>query len=83
MEVTSRRARKRSIGRLKVGQRVYVPVGGRSLPATIIEDRGNLGVHGQQVVRLEVQDPTSPSEHFQVEVPADWIRTSHSTEHLG
>lgn len=76
MEVTSNHPRKRSVGRLKVGQRVRVPVGGRSLPATVIEDRGNLGIHGQQVVRLDVEDPTMPWEHFQVEVPADWIQTA-------
>jgi len=48
-------------------------VGGQSLDAVVIEDRGNLGAHGQQVVRLAVEDTFNPAESFQVEVPVDWL----------
>jgi len=60
-------------GRVKVGQRVGVSVGGRVLEATVIEDRGDLGAHGQQVVRLAVGDPIS-SDLFEVEFPVDWLQ---------
>ena len=59
--------------RVKVGERVGVPVGGRILAAEVIEDRGDLGAHGQQVVRLAVDDPMIPGEHFEIEVPVDWL----------
>jgi hypothetical protein len=61
-------------GRVKVGERVGVSVGGRVLSAQVIEDRGDLGAHGQQVVRLAVGDPMIPWEHFEVEVPVDWLQ---------
>ncbi len=59
--------------RVKVGQRVGFSVSGRLLTAEVIEDRGDLGAHGQQVVRLSVEDPMIPTEHFEVEVPVDWL----------
>ncbi len=59
--------------RVKVGERVGVPVGGRVLAAEVIEDRGGLGAHGEQVVRLAVDDPMLPGEHFEIEVPVDWL----------
>ncbi len=59
--------------RVKVGERVGISVGGRVLSARVVEDRGNLGAHGEQVVRLAVEDPILPSEHFEVEVPVDWL----------
>lgn len=59
--------------RVKVGQRVGFPVSGRVLAAEVIEDRGDLGARGQQVVRLSVEDPMIPAEHFEVEVPVEWL----------
>lgn len=59
--------------RVKVGDRVGVSVGGRLLAATVLEDRGNLGARGQQVVRLAVGDPIIPGETFEVELPVDWL----------
>jgi len=53
---------------------VQVSVGGRLLAAVVTEDRGPLGVHGQRVVRLRAADPVVPGEHFEVEVPWDWVR---------
>ena len=59
--------------RVKVGERVGFSVGGRRLAAVVVEDRGDLGARGQQVVRLEVEDALVPSERFEVEVPVDWV----------
>jgi len=59
--------------RVKVGQRVGFSVSGRLLAAEVIEDRGDLGARGQQVVRLAVADPMIPGEHFEVEVPVEWL----------
>lgn len=64
------------LARVKVGDRVGVSVGGRVLSAQVIEDRGNLGAHGQQVVRLAVGDPMIPWEHFEIEVPVDWLQAA-------
>ena len=59
--------------RVKVGQRVGFSVGGRRLAAVVIEDRGDLGARGQQVVRLAVEDAFNPTDAFEVEVPVDWV----------
>lgn len=59
--------------RVKVGERVGISVGGRVLAAKVVEDRGDLGAHGEQVVRLAVEDPMIPSEHFELEVPVGWL----------
>jgi len=59
--------------RVRVGDHVRVSVGGQVLEAVVIEDRGDLGAHGQQVVRLAVEDAFNPAESFQVEVPVDWL----------
>ena len=62
-----------AVVRVKVGQLVGFSVGGRLLAAEVIEDRGDLGASGQQVVRLAVQDPMMKGEHFEVEVPVEWL----------
>ncbi len=59
--------------RVKVGARVRVRFGGHARRATVLEDRGDLGAHGEQVVRLAVKDPLIPGEHFEIEVPVDWL----------
>ncbi len=63
-------------GRVKVGERVGVDVGGRLLEATVIEDRGDLGARGQQVVRLCVgeQKRAAAPEPYEVEMPVDWLQ---------
>jgi hypothetical protein len=58
--------------RVKVGEKVGVTVGGRLVAATVIEDRGDLGARGQQVVRLAVQAPAA-AEPYEVELPVDWL----------
>lgn len=62
--------------RVKVGERVGVAVGGRLLEATVIEDRGDLGARGQQVVRLSVgeQPRAAAPEPYEVEMPVDWLQ---------
>lgn len=39
---------------LKVGDKVLLPIGRKPFPGVVIEDRGNLGVHGERILRLEV-----------------------------
>ena len=60
-------------GRYQVGEHVRVSVGGRVVDADVIEDRGDLGASGQQVVRVAVKDDFNPADAFQVEVPVDWL----------
>jgi hypothetical protein len=55
---------------VQVGQRVGFSTGGRRHAARVIEDRGDLGARGQQVVRLAVEDDT---DSYEVEVPVDWL----------
>lgn len=57
----------------KIGDRVGIEMPGRIRGATVIEDRGNLGVGGARIVRLDV-DTTSSSEPYHVEVPVDWLK---------
>jgi hypothetical protein len=62
--------------RVKVGERVGMAVGGRLIEATVIEDRGDLGVRGQQVVRLSVGEErrAASAEPYEVELPVDWLQ---------
>lgn len=61
--------------RVKVGKRVGVSVGGRLLEATVIEDRGDLGARGQQVVRVSVgEESRNAPEPYEVELPVDWLQ---------
>jgi hypothetical protein len=39
---------------IEVGQWVRLPLGGEPLEAQVIEDRGNLGIDGERVLRLSV-----------------------------
>jgi hypothetical protein len=59
--------------RVKVGKKVGYSVGGWRLAARVIEDRGDLGARGQQVVRLSVEDAHADSGAFEVEVPVEWL----------
>lgn len=63
-------------GRVKVGARVGVPLGARTVEATVIEDRGDLGARGQQVVRLAIGGEgrgAGAAEPYEVELPVDWL----------
>jgi hypothetical protein len=69
--------------RLRVGNRVKVPYGTEELEAVVVEDRGNLGVGGRQIVRVrllgrdepaqDAQDPPPPAdpEEGSLELPAE------------
>lgn len=54
--------------KIEVGQAVVLPIGRNRLRGRVIEDRGNLGVHGERILRIEVDlgDGVPPGEH---EVP--------------
>ena len=54
-----RRVKKKPTVTVRVGKEVGVLLAGRVLPALIIEDRGNLGVGGTRLVRVELK----PSEY--------------------
>jgi hypothetical protein len=56
----------------KVGSIVGVrTAGGKVIPARVIEDRGNLGVNGRRIVRLEVD--VTCSEPVRFERPVEWL----------
>ncbi len=58
----------------RVGERVGISISNHVYVAKITEDRGNLGVEGQQVVRLHVPALSEGDESYDVEVPVDWLR---------
>lgn len=57
--------------RLKTGDEVRVKLGGRELKATIIEDRGNIGVRGRQIVRVKII--LDSGDDFSFEIPAEKV----------
>lgn len=61
--------------KVRVGKEVGVLLAGRVLPALIIEDRGNLGAGGRQIVRVELKPSKYDAEgqepsRFEVSVDA-------------
>lgn len=58
--------------RFKVGERVRFTVGRRNIEGEIIEDRGNLGYGGVQIVRVAQPDDYS-GEIEEFEVPVDEV----------
>jgi hypothetical protein len=58
----------------KVGAFVGVRMGAEIKRARVIEDRGNIGVGGRRLVRLELeQDPTYDIEPIRFERPVEWL----------
>ena len=56
--------------RLIVGQVVGVPIGDLVVAATVVEDRGPLGVGGEQVVRLALgRGARPPRPGYRLELP--------------
>jgi hypothetical protein len=56
----------------KVGSIVGIrSASGEVIPARVIEDRGNLGVNGRRIVRLEVDVTYSDPVRF--ERPVEWL----------
>lgn len=70
-----RRTKKKPTMKVRVGKEVGVLLAGRVLPALIIEDRGNLGAGGRQIVRVELKPSKYDAEgqepsRFEVSVDA-------------
>ncbi len=78
MATTKTKSKKRV---LRVGNRVRFPFGADEVEALVIEDRGNLGVGGRQIVRVRIlgredfTEPTSPAnfEDGNFELPAEYL----------
>lgn len=67
--------KKKLLSKIRIGQEVGVLLAGRVLPALIIEDRGNLGVGGRQIVRVELKPSKYDAEgrepsRFEVSIDA-------------
>jgi primosomal protein N' len=58
----------------KIGDRVIVRFGPQDMEATVVEDRGNLGVGGRQLIRVEV--PVDDWYTAVLELPLDEIRAA-------
>jgi hypothetical protein len=56
----------------KVGSIVGVRMGAKIVPARVIEDRGNLGVGGRRILRLEIESEFG-GEPWRFERPAEWL----------
>lgn len=58
--------------RLRAGDRVSIVRGNYEIEALVIEDRGNIGVGGRQLVRIRVED--DPGEFREFEAAAEETR---------
>jgi hypothetical protein len=65
-----RSVKKKPVTKVRVGKEVGVRLGGHVLPALVVEDRGNLGPGGTQIVRVELmsKEPDLDREPTQFEV---------------
>lgn len=59
--------------KVRVGDKVGLEWAGKVLLALVVEDRGNLGAHGERVVRLDIPEGAQADERWQIEVPVDWL----------
>jgi hypothetical protein len=66
--VASARATTRKKRKLRVGDRVSIQRGTRTVRATIIGDRGHIGVGGRRLLRIK-HDSSDTSEPAMFEVP--------------
>ncbi len=53
----------------RVGDRVAIRLGRRTLTGVIVEDRGGIGVRGRRLFRVDI--PMDPFEPMEVELPED------------
>jgi hypothetical protein len=60
-------ATKKAKPKFKVGDAVTLEWGFRRVPAVILEDRGQLGVGGRRIYRIEM--PVDSSDPVQFEIP--------------
>lgn len=56
--------------RIRVGERVAFKMGVRTVTATVIADRGDIGVGGRQLLRIRM-DAEGPEEPAVFEMPAE------------
>jgi hypothetical protein len=70
-----RRARKN--GAIKVGDLVRFRFGTRDVTVEVIEDRGEIGVDGRQLVAVLV--PSGGDERLRLEMPADEVTVVRKT----
>ena len=65
---------------VKTGDIVGIRSGSQIIPATVVEDRGDLGPGGQRLIRVSIGASTSTTTTFEVLysslVPADKIPTA-------
>lgn len=66
----ARRPRKK----LRVGDRVSTTIGASEWRGVVIEDRGNLGVGGRQIVRVRCENLGGIADDSTPEWPADSLR---------
>ena len=59
--------------KVRVGDKVGLMWAGKGLVAQVVEDRGNLGAHGERVVRLDIAEGAEQNERMQIEVPVEWL----------
>jgi hypothetical protein len=59
----------------KVGSKVKLTFGGREVVATVIEDRGPLGVGGRRLLRVRL-DIEAGGEPIEFELPAADVRVA-------
>jgi hypothetical protein len=58
-----------------VGTKVRFKLGGRDVEATVIEDRGSLGIGGAQLLRVRLH-VSGTDEVIEFEVPATEVRAT-------
>jgi hypothetical protein len=72
MPDTTKTARPRSVRRVKVGERYVRHLGQVPVEVLVIEDRGNLGVGGRQLVRVRQPiDGGEPGDVREYEMAAE------------
>ena len=65
---------------LKVGQRVIVRFGDRTVRAVLIEDRGTIGIGGRRLWRVRTASASEPPREF--EMPADELTPAASPRRI-
>jgi hypothetical protein len=58
-----------------VGSRVKFVFGIDEVTATVIEDRGNVGIGGRRLLRVQLDIPDT-SEPIELEIPADDVKAA-------
>ncbi len=59
----------------RIGARVKIRIGAKDFTATVIEDRGNIGVGGQHLVRVRTSMGLG-REVVEIEIPVEELRAA-------